>query len=69
MAKTISDGWHVIKGQEVYTEDGYILRGVETSGLKQKTTYPYWYNEKQGFWTNVGRVKVNTFRSGRYAMK
>lgn len=71
MAKAISDGWHTIKGQSVYVEDGCILRGVRhsVSGLGEETTYPYWYDEKQRVWTNVRRVKVGTFRSGRYAMK
>ena len=39
MKKTIRDGWHNIAGHNVYTENGYIKRGVSRDG--SCTTYPY----------------------------
>ena len=67
----VNDGWHIIKGYTVYVEDGYILRGVKRSytGLGEVTTYPYWYDNKHGFWTGVTKVKVDTFRKGKYEMR
>ena len=66
----IRDGWHTIKGQRVYVEDGYILRGVKPSytGIGYETAYPYWWYEKLRIWNRVEKVKVSTFRNGNYKM-
>lgn len=29
MAKKIKDGWHEFYGQDVYVENGYIIRGLK----------------------------------------
>lgn len=59
--KEALDGWHKIKGYDVYIEGGRIIRGLSSDG--QKTTYPY-RKCKTGGWDNVSGISINAFRAG-----
>lgn len=67
--KKYSDGWHTVKGFEVYVENGCILRGVYINSIgSAKTTYPYKSSRYGGYDQCIG-VKVETFRrSENYIM-
>lgn len=61
--KKIKDGWHKLAGQDVYVENGYVLRGMEPdhSGLGLRPTYPY-EPAKNGGWDRVyGGALASTF--------
>ena len=65
----MKDGWHTIKGYEVYVEDERILRGTVKDGNGNSVTaYPYRHNQEGG-WDNASGVKVETFRKGNYCMR
>lgn len=56
----IKDGWYKVYGDEVYVEDGKVVRGVR-SGV---TCYPY-EKTKDGAWRNIsGEITLSAFRSG-----
>lgn len=59
--KEALDGWHKIKGYDVYIEGGRIIRGLSADG--QKTTYPY-RKCRSGGWDNVSGISINAFRAG-----
>lgn len=59
----IEDGWYTICGYEVWVENGCVVRGVHTHGLKQTTTYPY-RASKYGGWDSTGPIDVELFRYG-----
>lgn len=61
----MKDGWHRIKGYEVFVEDNCIIRG--TAG--NNTTWPYLCNKRLGCYVNKSGVKASTFARGNYVMK
>ena len=61
MKRTITDGWHIIAGYDVYVEGGKVLRGLSSD--KQRTTYPFRYAARDG-WTNDSGLSVDAFRAG-----
>jgi hypothetical protein len=66
MAK-IKDGWHVVYGEDVYVENGKVVRGVKKGeNNSEVTSYPYEYNKDQDCWVNVsGKITLSSYRSGR----
>ena len=59
----MDNGWHIIKGYNVYVEDGYIVRGVRRYDLSYCTVYPY-IPSKYGGWDNASKeLTVSAFRS------
>lgn len=65
----MKDGWHIIKGYDVYIEDGRIMRGTTGRGTTTyRAVYPYKYKREDGMrgWHNCSGagVKVDTFRKG-----
>lgn len=63
--KTIKDGWHRIKGYEIYVKNGRVMRGMVGGG----TVYPYLDSRRMHCLVNAVGVKVSTFARGRYVMK
>ena len=56
------NGWHKVFGDDVYIEDGKVIRGLKSG----KTCYPYEYSKKDDSWINVsGKVTLSAYRSGR----
>lgn len=44
------DGWHNIRGYDVYVEDGIILRGKKKDGnLQEVTAHTYVTNDEGGY--------------------
>lgn len=70
MAKKIwTDGSHIIGGQEVWVEDGYVTGGyLENSNGEMMPAAVYKENKKFGGWDKVDRVKVETYRKGNYRL-
>ena len=68
----MKDGWHVLKGYEVYVENNMVMRGIkEDHNGERVTAYPYRYNTTYGGCDNVsGEVKADTVRrSGLYSLQ
>lgn len=72
MAKKIwTDGSHIIGGQEVWVEDGYVVGGYLENPNGMGEMMPasvYKENKKFGGWDKVDRVKVETYRKGNYRL-
>lgn len=60
--KKINDGWHVVKGFDVYVEDGRVVRGVRA----MVSAYPYRLT-KNGW--EIGKPLVSTFRNSNWTLK
>lgn len=69
MSKTVKDGWHIVKGQRVYTENGYIVRGVSYD--QQTTVYPYEPYKGGGgaYLTSTPIGTLDRLRKGKIIMK
>nr|DAE76147.1 MAG TPA: hypothetical protein [Caudoviricetes sp.]DAT88954.1 MAG TPA: hypothetical protein [Caudoviricetes sp.] len=63
----IKDGWHVVYGENVYVENGKIIRGVKKGeNDSEVTSYPYEYSEELNCWVNIsGKVTLSAYRAGR----
>lgn len=44
----MKNGWHVIRGRDVYVEDGKVLRGLKNNG--QETAFPYRKAKQPNCW-------------------
>lgn len=63
MAK-IKDGWHKVSGWDVYVEDGYILRGIDTdSNGSQVPVYVYRASHHGGY-SREERITPAALRAG-----
>lgn len=64
--KVVKDGWHVICGEDVYVENGCVVRGMRDG----RTTYPYRADGK-GEWDLDQGTSVFGFRAayGRDTMR
>lgn len=60
----MKDGWHVLKGYEVYVENNMVMHGIKKDHNGEWVpAYPYRYNTTYGGCDNVsGEVKADTFR-------
>ena len=68
----MKDGWHILKGYEVYVENNMVMRGIkEDHNGERVTAYPNRCNTTYGGCDNVsGEVKADTFRrSGLYSLQ
>lgn len=68
--KKAADGWHTVHGQEIYVEEGVVVRGVSDG----RTTYPYRKDRTGNGWTNISReITLAAYsagwRRGTIAMK
>lgn len=65
----MKNGWHKIKGYEVYVEDNYIIRGIkyDCNGYPVPS-YPYKRNKNKRDYDNITRVNVSTFKNDNYVM-
>lgn len=66
MKKVISDGWHNIGKESVYTENGIILRATKTSKNGDSVPAAIYkaVRDKTGFYlVNVTPCKYSTFRN------
>lgn len=65
----MKDGWHTVKGYEVYVEDGKILRGVknDTNGSRVPA-YPYKWESTNNAWCK-GTPTVSAFRGKSWELK
>ena len=63
--KKIKDGWHFIKGFDVYVEDGYIMRckKLDRNGSDVPASVYRW-NRKYSSWSKEGLITIENFRSG-----
>lgn len=58
----MKDGWHVIKGLEVYVEKGRVIRGWLGSGcINRVPAYPYKWDRKLRAYVK-GTPSVSAFR-------
>nr|DAH10228.1 MAG TPA: hypothetical protein [Caudoviricetes sp.] len=60
------DGWHEVYGENVYVENGKVIRGVKKDENGSKiTSYPYEYSKDHDCWVNIsGKVTLSAYRSG-----
>lgn len=72
MAKKIwADGSHIIGGQEVWVEDGYVVGGYLENPNGMGEMLPaavYRGSSRSDEWTKVDKVKVETYRKGNYRL-
>ena len=62
----IKDGWHLIKGCEVYVKSGRVIRGIrEDVNGGMYSAYPY--KSVDGGWM-IGQPAVSTFRRGNWEL-
>ena len=63
--RALKDGWHTVCGEEVYIENGEVVRGVwiKCDG-QNRPLYVYRWEERLRCWIYNGRTKYETFRSG-----
>lgn len=63
----IKDGWHVVHNEDVYVENGKVIRGVKKGeNNSEVTSYPYEYNKDHDCWVNIsGKVTLSAYRAGR----
>lgn len=65
----VKDGWHTVKGYEVYVEDGKIIRGVKEDFNGQRVTaYPYKWDNACHAWC-IGTPTISAFRSDCWELK
>lgn len=61
--RKVKDGWHKIKGYDVYIENGYVLRGTLGEGSSYRPAYVY-RACKDGSYTSAGKLSVDAFSAG-----
>lgn len=62
----IKDGWHKVYNENVYVENGKVVRGTKKDNGSEVTCYPYEYDKDQDCWINIsGKVTLSAYRSGR----
>lgn len=63
----IKDGWHKVYNEDVYVENGKVVRGVKKDyNGSEITCYPYEYDKNQDCWINIsGKATLSSYRSGR----
>ena len=65
----VKDGWHVVKGYNVYVEGGKILRGTKKDSNGQLVpAYPYKWESAYNAWCN-GTPTVSAFRGDSWELK
>lgn len=64
MLKKEKDGWHNFYGNDIYVEDGKVLRGNKGSDFSYVTVYPYRWDSNRNCWINVSGITVAAFRAG-----
>jgi hypothetical protein len=62
--KSVRDGWHKIKGMDVYVENGKVVRGTKLNG--QLPAYPYEYVKEYGCYRKVSGISFQRFCSRAY---
>lgn len=58
------DGWHTIKGYEVYVENGKITHGIKNG----KTAYLYRWESSSNAWVK-GNPTISAFRGDNWELK
>jgi len=64
LARPVRDGWHTIEGRTVYTENGYILRGIILDRNRQQVPAHVYRATRDGYWNIEYWLSVDAFRSG-----
>ena len=61
----MKDGWHTVKGYEVYVYEGKVIRGKKYDFNGQELpSYPYKYLDDYNSYVNVsGQLSFSAFRS------
>lgn len=62
----IKDGWHIIKGCEVYVENGRVIRGVKND-INGGRVPAYPYKSVEDGWM-IGEPAVSTFRRSNWKL-
>lgn len=62
----VKDGWHKVYGEDVYIENGKVVRGVtKDANGSEKTCYPYKYSKDHDSWINIsGEATLSSYRTG-----
>lgn len=68
----VKDGWHILRGYDVYTENDRVLRCVSYIGRDRVPSIPY-KRRKSGGWDEAVGVIYSTLANGldvgRYIIK
>ena len=62
--KNVKDGWHKIKGMDIYVENGKVTHGTKLNG--QLPAYPYEYVKEYGCYRKVSGISFQRFCSRAY---
>lgn len=64
----MKDGWHIVKGEEVYIENNKVLRGIKYDNNGNPVpSYPYKRCRSGGYDNAVG-VSYKTYYNGNYKL-
>ena len=66
--KTVRDGWHRIKGYDVYVENGRVVRGELGHGMHVVTAFPYKYDKALKAFV-IGTPLVSTFKNDNWVLR
>ena len=58
----MKNGWHKILGNDVYVEDGFIVRATKSDGQIRASVYRW--SKSYNAWIIENRITLATFRSG-----
>ena len=69
MKRIVKDGWHNCKGEDIYTENGYIVRGIRKDyNGSDISSYPY-RKTKDGSLTSTITGTLDGLRKGYIYME
>jgi hypothetical protein len=61
---SVKDGWHKIKGMDIYVENGKVTHGTKQNG--QLTAWPYEYDKDLRCYRNISGISFQCFCSRAY---
>jgi len=60
----MKDGWHVVRGLEVYIENGLVIRGIKTDSNGGRVTAYLYRKARGGGWNKDEGMTVAALKAG-----
>ena len=61
---SMKDGWHVVRGLEVYIENGLVIRGIKTDSNGGRVTAYLYRKARGGGWNKDEGMTVAALKAG-----
>lgn len=58
----MKDGWHKVFSRDVWVKDNKVMRGLSYD--RQRTVWPYRWDNKLCCWNECVGISVSAFRAG-----